>query len=129
MQKVIIRTFLRASWLFATSTIQSSQVGGLKMRDLATIESIPDGFWKQEVVGWEREALASLQRAMTYYAIGTRAHDSQADRCWIEPETEGEKALCTAQKIRKAGGFVYVIINFQLRGLTDENTVTSISSA
>jgi hypothetical protein len=45
---------------------------------------------------------------MLHYAVGPKVLDPTADKYWQKPETDGEKALCTAQKVKKQGGLVYV---------------------
>jgi hypothetical protein len=47
-----------------------------------------------------------MQMAVSQYAIGPKASDPFADAYVIAPQTEGEKALCGAQKMKKSGGFV-----------------------
>jgi hypothetical protein len=70
------------------------------------IPSMPDDYWKREVLGWEQEVWAAMQMAVSQYAIGPKASDPFADAYVIAPQTEGEKALCGAQKMKKSGGFV-----------------------
>ena len=76
------------------------------------IFKLPNDFWRQEVLGWEQEQWAAMQIMMSQYAIGPKASDPLADGYWIKPVTEGEKALCGAQKMRKSGEFVYVLSSF-----------------
>jgi hypothetical protein len=110
VQRVILENLLIASWLYTTSDARSNKAAERqRSHGGAIIESIPDGFWKEEVLAWEQEAMASLQIAMTQYAIGHKVRDEMADRYWKEPKTEGEKKLCKAQKMKKTGGFVYVL--------------------
>jgi hypothetical protein len=109
VQRVVLENLLIASWLYTTSDAKRNKAASRqRSHGNAAIESIPDGFWKEEVIAWEQEAMASLQIAMTQYAIGHKVRDDMADRYWMEPKTEGEKRLCKAQKMKKTGGFVYV---------------------
>jgi hypothetical protein len=71
----------------------------------ATIEGLPDDLWKQEVQMWERESWAQFQIAIAQYAIGPKVSDDLSDRYWSKPETDGEKSLCAAMKMKKSGGF------------------------
>jgi hypothetical protein len=43
---------------------------------------------------------------MADYSIGPALRVADAARYVIKPETEGEKAICGVQKMRKMGGFV-----------------------
>jgi hypothetical protein len=74
-----------------------------------SIEGIPEGFWKEEVLGWEQEAWAGLQIAMAQYAkgaIGSDTPDQPVKGFFLVPDSEGKKAMCQAQKMKKSGGFV-----------------------
>jgi glutamate formiminotransferase len=109
VQRVVLENLLIATWLYTSSETRSNKVADRqRSHGTAIIESIPDGFWKEEVLAWEQEAMASLQIAMTQYAIGHKVRDEMADRYWLKPTTEGEKKMCKAQKMKKTGGFVYV---------------------
>lgn len=72
------------------------------------IDSIPNDQWVTEIVGWESHAWASLQIAIEKYSTGAKSMDPKADSYVRKPETEGELALCRAQRMRKSGGFVSV---------------------
>lgn len=70
------------------------------------IDRLPSDYWKQEILAWEQESWAGLQIALSQYAIGPKASDDLADNYWSKPDTEGEKALCSAMKMKKSGSFV-----------------------
>jgi hypothetical protein len=70
------------------------------------IDSLPNDAWKEEILAWEQEAWTGMQIAFSQYAIGPKASDAMADNYWIKPETDGEKALCGAMKMKKSGDFV-----------------------
>lgn len=76
------------------------------MRVGGYISALPDDQWVQEVVGWESNTWASLQIAIAEYATGVKARDAFADSYYRQPETDGEKKLCSMQKMKKSGGFV-----------------------
>jgi hypothetical protein len=106
MQRAILQQLVVSIWISDTKRVKTNKVTKRMSHSGATIDNLPDDFWKQEVVGWEQESWAGLQIAFSSYAIGPKASDELADIYWIKPETAGEKALCTAQKMKKSGGFV-----------------------
>lgn len=107
LQFAILRTFIQATWLFSTEL--SSRLDSVALMTANQIPSLRNGFWKQEVLGWEQEALASLQIAMAHYAIGPRTLDRKGQGVsWAKPETAAEKTQCTIQKMKAIRGFVNV---------------------
>ena len=106
MQRAVLQQLVFSLWLSDTAGITTSQASKRMGSSEATIDSLPDDFWKREVVGWEQETWAALQIAIAQYAIGPKATDELADKYWIKPQTEGEKALCSAMKMKKSGEFV-----------------------
>ncbi|KAF2727987.1 hypothetical protein EJ04DRAFT_581657 [Polyplosphaeria fusca] len=72
------------------------------------IASLPDDQWVKEIVGWESHTWASLQIAIEKYATGAKSIDPYADSYIKAPETDGEKALCAKQRMKKSGGFVNI---------------------
>lgn len=74
------------------------------------VSGLPNNFWKQEVLGWEQEVWAAMQIQVSQHATGPQLGDPFAGEIYLRPETEGEKALCGAQRMKKSGGFVYVSI-------------------
>jgi hypothetical protein len=103
-QRGIIETLLRASWLFRSAAASEAQAN--KLISGSVIDSLPDDFWKREIVARENQILAALQTAMLYYAVGPKALDPDADTYWHKPETDGEKALCAVQRVKKPSGLV-----------------------
>lgn len=57
---------------------------------------------------WESAAWSALQILVSDYAVGPVNRDSLADQYTDAPATDGYKALCRSQRMRKAGGFAYV---------------------
>jgi hypothetical protein len=109
MQRAVLEVLMQSNWLSHSDSVTSSKVAKLKMHSLDVVESLPNDFWKQEVLGWEQESMASMQIAMTLYATGAPGSDAEGqtdDNWWIKPESQGQKTLCSAQKMRKSGGFV-----------------------
>ncbi|KAB2107082.1 hypothetical protein AG0111_0g5246 [Alternaria gaisen] len=108
MQQAVLQLLIMSSWLHTTARVQTNQASDLEGRSTYMIPSMPDDFWKREVLGWEQEVWAAMQMAVSQYAIGPKASDPFADAYVIAPQTEGEKALCGAQKMKKSGGFVNI---------------------
>ena len=106
MQRAVLQQLVFSLWISDTAGILTNKAGSRMGASKSVIDSIPDGFWKQEVLGWEQESWAALQIALAQYAIGPKATDELADNYWIKPETDGEKALCSAMKMKKSGDFV-----------------------
>lgn len=104
MQRIILSTCLQASWLFHTAN--SEIVKANRLIDGGMVPALPNDQWKQEVLAWEQTALASLQMSIAHYAIGPQALEGAAKNGLKKPETPAEKALCTAQKMKKDGNFV-----------------------
>lgn len=67
---------------------------------------IPNDQWITEVEGWESYSWSSLQILMTDYAIGPKARDPQGQGYEMAPQTDGDRQLCGAQRMKKNGGFV-----------------------
>jgi len=109
MQRALLELVIKASWMSRSADTSSLQATKLLVNGRNKIDKIPDGFWKQEVLGWEQESMAGLQIAVSKYAIGGDGADTegQADDGWfMKPENESEMKLCAAQKMKKSGGFV-----------------------
>lgn len=84
----------------------------LKAGDLAVgtgwLDSLPSDQWIQEIAGWESVVWAALQTAIPDYAIGHAVREPTAAGYVRNTTTEGEKALCRAQRAPVSGRFVYV---------------------
>lgn len=106
MQRAVLQQLVFSIWLSDSAGIGTNQAARKMGTSEALIDHLADDFWKQEVIGWEKETWAALQIAFSQYAIGPRATDELADRYWIKPETDGEKSLCNATKMKKSGEFV-----------------------
>jgi hypothetical protein len=106
MQRAVLQQLVFSLWISDTAGITTSKAGYRMGTSSAVIDSIPNGFWKEEVLAWEQESWAALQIAIAQYAIGPKASDELADKYWIKPKTDGEKALCAAMKMKKTGDFV-----------------------
>jgi hypothetical protein len=106
MQRAVLQQLVFSIWITDTVGIKTSKAAKCVSTSEPTIDNLPDDFWKQEVYGWEQESWAGLQIAFSQYAIGPKASDELADRYWIKPETQGEKTLCSAMKMKKSGEFV-----------------------
>ncbi|KAI4631716.1 uncharacterized protein J4E87_002422 [Alternaria ethzedia] len=108
VQRAVLQVIVKAVWLHATVNIMSCKVTTMMSRGDFDIPSVPNGFWKQEVLGWEQEVWAAMQIQVSQHASGPQFGDPFKDDVFLKPETEGEKALCGAQKMRKSGGFVNI---------------------
>ncbi|KAI4709015.1 hypothetical protein J4E89_006417 [Alternaria sp. Ai002NY15] len=108
VQRAVLQLIVKAVWLHATVNVMSCKVTTMMSRGDFDIPSVPNGFWKQEVLGWEQEVWAAMQIQVSQHASGPQFGDPFKDDVFLKPETEGEKALCGAQKMRKSGGFVNI---------------------
>jgi hypothetical protein len=105
MQRAVLQQLVFSTWIKDTADITTSKASKRMGNTEATIDSLPYDFWKQEVIAWEQETWAGFQIAISQYAIGPKASDELADRYWLKPETEAEKSLCSAMKMKKSGEF------------------------
>jgi hypothetical protein len=109
MQHAVLGLVIGASWLSSTSDVPTCLAQKRMQANQPYINSLPADFWKEEILGWEKESWARLQIAMSRYAIGADGSDTPGQKeanWWIKPTSDSEKALCSAQKMRKSGGFV-----------------------
>lgn len=108
LQRAILRVLIGFSWLSRTVDSNVCTAMNNRLSNGREIEWLPHDFWKQEVLGWERDSFAGLHVAMSRYARGGEGSDAEQpeDGWFIQPESEGEKQLCSAQKMIKSGGFV-----------------------
>jgi hypothetical protein len=112
LQLAVFNLLISSSMLFdiqAANTMLADKlirIGGF-------IPSLPDDQWVKEIVGWESTTWAALQIAVEKYATGAKSIDPSADDYVKAPETDGEKALCAMQRMRKSGGFVYAILHLE----------------
>jgi hypothetical protein len=110
MQRAVLQTMIFASWVTHSKDVVTMKAAMLKVASMDEVTSLPADFWKQEVLGWEQESWAGMQYTVTRFAIGGEGSDApgqkETEGWWIEPKTQGEKALCASQKMRKSGGFV-----------------------
>lgn len=68
--------------------------------------TLPNDQWIIEAKRLMAFDLAYMQVLFPDYAIGPEVRASQIREGVDRPVTEGERQLCAAQKMRKAGGFV-----------------------
>lgn len=106
VQRAVLQLIVKAVWLHATVNVMPCKVTTMMSRGDFDIPSVPNGFWKQEVLGWEQKVWAAMQIQVSQYASGPKFGDPFKDNVFLRPETEGDKALCGAQNMRKSGGFV-----------------------
>lgn len=82
----------------------------LKAKDLAGgtgyLVSLPHDQWVQEVTRWEAFVWAALQTAIVDYAVGPSVREPSAQAHTRNATTNGERELCKALRVKKAGGFV-----------------------
>jgi ATP/maltotriose-dependent transcriptional regulator MalT len=66
--------------------------------------------WTEELAAWESRIWASLQIAVTDYAIGPRVREPLVTLGTLRYETgdldAGERQLCQVQRMNITGGFV-----------------------
>ncbi|KAF2709058.1 hypothetical protein K504DRAFT_408484 [Pleomassaria siparia CBS 279.74] len=75
--------------------------------------AIPSTQWINEAESWTSYVLSMSQLVFSDYAMGPAARTPSIRDQVQPPRTDGEKALCNAQKLRKSGGFA----NINLFGL------------
>jgi hypothetical protein len=69
-------------------------------------DQIPQDQWITEARTMESSVWAALQVSLADYAVGLRIRSAELADYVVNPVTSGDKELCNAQKMRKAGGFV-----------------------
>ena len=69
------------------------------------IDSASSTQWINEATSWSKYLLASTQVILADFAMGPGTRSPSSKDKIRRPETEGEKTLCGAQKMRKSGGF------------------------
>jgi len=69
---------------------------------------IPSDQWIKEVITLKQYLMSAIQIAFTDYAIGLETHAPNITSIIEKPSTDGEKALCQAQKMKKSRGFALV---------------------
>jgi hypothetical protein len=69
------------------------------------IDSASSTQWINEATSWSKYLLASTQIILADFAMGPGSRSPRSKDKVHRPETEGEKTLCGAQKMRKSGGF------------------------
>jgi hypothetical protein len=109
MQRAVLRVVIGASWEAHMNSVTTCKASERLIDNEPEILSLPDNFWKEEVLGWEQVSWAGVQFVISQYASGAKGSDAPGqseDKWWIEPKTEGEKKLCSLQKMRRSGGFV-----------------------
>lgn len=105
LQSAVLQLLLDASYHFNILTSLHAaadkliQVGGF-------VPSLPDDQWIKELMHWESHAYSSLQIAVEKYTTGAKSIDPYAESYIRKPQTAGEKALCSKQRVRKSGGVV-----------------------
>lgn len=106
MQRALLHLVLSSNYVRDLVHVRTLMAKSQVRLDDFRIISLPNDQWKREVLGWEREVWASLQILISNYAIGPSVIASLTNDQWVRPQTEGEKALCGAQKMKKSGEFV-----------------------
>jgi len=101
----VLQLLLDSSALFDIESGTSLQADKL-IGDAGYISSLPNDQWVTEVIAWESQAYAALQIAIEKYSTGARSIDPYAASYIRKPQTDGEKALCMKQRVRKSGGLV-----------------------
>lgn len=101
----VLQLLLDSSALFDIESGNSLQADKL-IGAAGYISSLPNGQWVTEIIAWESQAYAALQIAIEKYATGPRSIDPHADSYTRQPQTDGEKALCMKQRVRKSGGLM-----------------------
>ena len=69
---------------------------------------LPDNQWIIEVLHIDSFVWSALQTMVSDYAVGPAVRASDIQESVDEPMAGGQRDLCRAQKMRKAGGFAYV---------------------
>jgi hypothetical protein len=69
-------------------------------------DQVPTDQWITEARAMESSVWAALQVSLVDYAIGLRVRSAELADYVVYPITSGDKELCGAQRMRKAGGFV-----------------------
>lgn len=77
-----------------------------ELSDGGSITRLPDDQWMKELHDWEAITWTEHQIMIADYAIGPTARSPLAQSLMRVPSDEGEKSLCSTQKMRKPGGFV-----------------------
>lgn len=94
--------------------VSDAAIDMLKASDIAVgsgwLYSLPSDQWVQELAGWESFAWAALQTAIPDYAIGHSVREPTSAAYVRNETTNGEKALCRAQRAPVSGRFVYVCV-------------------
>ncbi|KAF2871909.1 hypothetical protein BDV95DRAFT_28836 [Massariosphaeria phaeospora] len=108
IQAALLELFVNVSFSFDISTQRDDQLNALTFTQDGTVKSMPDNQWVVETQYWEYNVWASIQGAISDYAIGPAVRAPSEESMVGKPVTDGEKALCNAQKMRKAGGFVNI---------------------
>lgn len=105
IQKAILQLLVTSVRIFSVSAARTLKAEYL-IGTQNTIQSLPNDHWAREARGWVEMVWADLQFAISDYAIGPKARNSDADEYVKKPRTAGEKQLCQLQKMRRSGGFV-----------------------
>ncbi|KAF2736926.1 hypothetical protein EJ04DRAFT_488916 [Polyplosphaeria fusca] len=99
--------------LFASSSMMdisnplSLNISSMKSTT-GVIPPIPDDQWVNELHRYESIVFAGIQYVTSNYAIGPKSKDPMADSYTRPPATEGQKALCGMQKMKRSGGFASI---------------------
>ncbi|KAH7076744.1 hypothetical protein BKA63DRAFT_288712 [Paraphoma chrysanthemicola] len=133
IQNAVLTLVIQAGWLTSTSNVGISLARRRMITNQPYIDSLPDDFWKDEILSWEKESWSRMQIAMSRFAPGADGSDQpgqQEDNWWFKPVSEGEKALCSSQKMKKSGEFVNInffglvfILSFSLTVMVVDITI------
>lgn len=91
-------------------------------------DDMPDDQWRIEAVFQESKVWAVLQILFTHYAIGAQTTEPHASEYIASPVTPAEKSVCHGMKMKKSGGFAYVIILLSCVRILISPSVTSTFS-
>lgn len=67
--------------------------------------ALPSDQWLQEIVSLEQTLLAQMQVALSSYSVGLSTLDLGSPSPMRRNATEGEKALCSLQRMQSPGQF------------------------
>jgi hypothetical protein len=104
--------------VFLASNMEQGIYGGFNATGaLWPSPGLPADQWIVESLFLEKYVFSMMQILFTDYAIGPEARSPIAKDSVTLAASEGEKALCSIQKMRKAGGFASVLFPSQLHNV------------
>lgn len=105
VQLAAVQTIALASTFMG---LQMAMLAKFEDRELnyGTITSLPDDHWTREITYWDQIMWASLQIAVSDYAVGWGVQEPIFEPYVKKDLTSGYKELCQTQRRLKTGGFV-----------------------